>query len=69
MFKWFAKKYAVSVVNDLIKKLNGKYDIECYRTRIMKVLAYLNNLLEVLDDGEVTSEEADKIIEETIKLF
>ena len=69
MFKWLAKKYVVGLVNDLIKKLNGKYDVECYRTRIMNVLKYLNNLLEVLDDGEVTSEEADKIIEETIKLF
>ena len=69
MFKWFAKKYAVSVVNDLIKKLNGKYDVECYRARVMKVLKYLNNLLEVLDDGEVTGEEADKIIEETSALF
>ena len=69
MLKWLAKKYAVSLVNDLIKKLNGKYDIASYRTRIVNVLKYLNNLLEVLDDGEVTSEEADKIIEETIKLF
>lgn len=69
MFKWLAKKYVVSLVNDLIKKLNGKYDVQCYRTRIMNVLKYLNNLLEVLDDGEVTSEEADKIIEETTKLF
>lgn len=69
MFKWLAKKYVVSLVNDLIKKLNGKYDVASYHTRIMNVLKYLNNLLEVLDDGEVTNEEADKIIEETTKLF
>ena len=69
MLKWFAKKYAVSLVNDFIKKLNGKYDVESYRTRIMSVLKFLNNLLECLDDGEVTSEEADKIIEATKELF
>lgn len=69
MFKWIAKKYAVSLVNDFIKKLNSKYDIESYRTRILSILKFLNNLLEILDDGEVTVDEADKIIEATKQLF
>ena len=69
MIKWFAKKYVLSLVNTFIKKLNSKCDVEAYRTRIMAILKYLNNLLEVLDDGEVTGEEADKIIDATKQLF
>lgn len=67
--KWFAKKYAVSLVNDAIKAIQDKVDIDIWISRINKVIAYLQSILKKLEDKKITADEADAIIDETKELF
>ena len=61
--KWFAKKYVISIINDVKKKTKSKVDIETWKLRVKNVIAFCNLLLETLDDDKLTAEEADKIID------
>lgn len=67
--KWFAKKYAVSLVNDMLEKLQEHADIQKYKEKTDDVLQYLCQIMNVLEDNKVTQEEAEKIIESTKDLF
>ena len=69
LIKAIAKKYAVSLVNDVIRSIDKKCDIDFYRQKILKVMRFLNNLMDYLEDKTIDGDEADKIIEETKELF
>ena len=69
LIKAIAKKYAVSLVNDVIRSIDEKCDVDFYRQKILKVMGFLNNLMDYLEDKTIDSDEADKIIEETKELF
>ena len=61
--KWFAKKYVISIINDVIEAAKSKVDIDIWKQRVKNVIAFCNLLLETLDDDKLTAEEADKIID------
>ena len=69
LIKAIAKKYAVSLVNDVIRSIDEKCDVDFYRQKILKVMRFLNNLMDYLEDKTIDADEADKIIEETKELF
>ena len=66
--KWFAKKYVISIINDVIEAAKSKVDIETWKQRVKDVIAFCNLLLETLDDDKLTAEEADKIVDSAIGL-
>ena len=61
--KYFAKKYVISIINDVIDAAKRKVDIETWKQRVKNVIEFCNLLLETLDDDKLTAEEADKIID------
>ena len=67
--KWFAKKYVISIINDVIEAAKSKVDIETWKLRVKNVISFCNLLLETLDDDKLTAEEADKIIDSATKLI
>ena len=67
--KWFAKKYVISIINDVIEAAKSKVDIEIWKLRVKNVIEFCNLLLETLDDDKLTAEEADKIIDSATKLI
>ena len=69
LIKAIAKKYAVNLVNDVIRSIDEKCDVDFYRQKILKVMRFLNNLMDYLEDKNIDADEADKIIEETKELF
>ena len=69
LFKYFAKKYIISIINDVIEAAKSKVDIEIWKQRVKNVIAFCNLLLETLDDDKLTAEEADKIIDSATNLI
>jgi DNA mismatch repair ATPase MutL len=69
IIKYFAKKYALSLINDLIANLQNKADIQRYKDKTNNVLKVLTTLMRILDDNTISQEEADQIIDETKNLF
>ena len=67
--KWFAKKYVISIINDVIEAAKSKVDIDTWKQRVKNVISFCNLLLETLDDDKLTAEEADKIIDSATKLI
>lgn len=64
---WFGKKYALSVVQDLVKSKKEKVSewsrrIGVWIERIGLVAKYLGTIAEALEDGELTEDEAQKAI-------
>lgn len=69
IIKFFAKKYVISIINDVIESAKSKVDIETWKLRVKNVIAFCNLLLETLDDDKLTADEADKIIDSATKLI
>ena len=69
LLKWFAKKYVVSIVNDILDAAKSKVDIQTWKTRVKNAIAFCTLLLETLDDDKLTAEEADKIVDSATKLI
>ena len=69
LFKYFAKKYIISIINDVIEAAKSKVDIEIWKQRVKNVIAFCNLLLETLDDDKLTADEADKIIDSATNLI
>ena len=69
IIRYFAKKYVISIINDVIEAAKSKVDIETWKQRVKNVIAFCNLLLETLDDDKLTADEADKIIEETMEKY
>ena len=66
--KWFAKKYVISIINDVIEAAKSKVDIETWKQRVKNVIQLCNLLLETLDDDKLTEDETDKIIDSVKEL-
>ena len=69
LIKYFAKKYIISIINDVIEAAKRKVDIEIWKQRVKDVIAFCNLLLETLDDDKITADEADKIIDSATNLI
>ena len=69
VIKWFAKKYIISIINDVIEAAKSKVDIDIWKQRVKNVIAFCNLLLETLDDDKITADEADKIIDSATNLI
>ena len=67
--RYFAKKYIISIINDVIEAAKRKVDIEIWKQRVKDVIAFCNLLLETLDDDKITADEADKIIDSATNLI
>jgi len=69
MIKFFAKKYVIGIVNDLLIEHKENVDkmkdtLNVWISRIDKVLFALRSMLTKLDDNQITDEEVEKSIEE-----
>jgi len=69
IIKYFAKKYALSAVNEGIKAINAKTDLEPYKAKVKQVLEAAQALSAALDDNEITKEEAEAVVESVKALF
>lgn len=66
MIKWFAKKYVIGLLNDLLSEYKNDIDkakdmLNLWINRIDKVLFTLRSMLNKLDDNKVTDEEVEQI--------
>lgn len=73
MVKWFAKKYILGKVNDLLEVnqdnvVKVKNTIDTWVGRLQKVLDCLKNILSKLDDNKLDSEEIDDSVAEIQKV-
>lgn len=69
MIKFFAKKYAIGIVNDLLVEHKENVDkvketLNVWVSRIDKVLFALRSMLAKLADDKITDEEVEKTIED-----
>ena len=69
MIKWFAKKFILGKVNEVLAKLKSNESVIAYKLKITQIVNFLNNLLSCLEDYEISDDEADKVIEECKSLF
>lgn len=65
MFKWIAKKFLLSKVNDLLKTNEAnvqktKGTLTIWIVRIAEILACLKKILSYLDDNKIDTEEVEK---------
>ena len=67
--KFFAKKYVVSIVNDILDAASKKTDIELWKSRVKKVIQFCQRLSDALDDNKLTAEETDSIIDSATQLI
>lgn len=73
MIKWFAKKYVLGKVNDLLEVnqtnvVKVKNTIDTWVGRLQKILDCLKNILSKLDDNKLDSEEIDDSVAEIQKV-
>lgn len=73
MIKWFAKKYVLGKVNDLLEVnqtnvVKVKNTIDTWVGRLQKILECLKNILSKLDDNKLDSEEIDDSVAEIQKV-
>ena len=69
MIKYFAKKYVISLVNDLLNDYKdniekAKLTLELWVKRIDKILNTLRSMLNKLDDNKITDEEVEQVTNE-----
>lgn len=69
MIKWFAKKFILGKVNEVLTTLKSNESVIAYKLKITQIVNFLNNLLSYLEDYEISDDEADKVIEECKSLF
>lgn len=69
MIKWFAQKYLISLVNDLLEEYKEDIDrakdiLKVWIARIDKILYTLRSLLKKLEDNQITDEEVEEVTKE-----
>lgn len=69
IIKYFAKKYALAAVNEGIKAIQAKKDLEPYKAKVKEILAACTMLSLALDDNEITKEEAEAVCDAVKALF
>ena len=73
MVKWFAKKYILGKVNDLLEVnqtnvVKVKNTIDTWIGRLQKILDCLKSILSKLDDNKLDSQEIDDSVAEIEKV-
>lgn len=74
LIKMFAKKWAKDALNEVLKDKEKDMQkvittTKVWTTRLEKILAALQSLLQKLDDNKITDEEIDQSISEIRKLI
>lgn len=74
LIKMFAKKWAKDTLNEVLKDKEKDMQkvistTKVWTTRLEKILAALQSLLQKLDDNQITDEEIDQSISEVRKLI
>lgn len=74
LIKMFAKKWAKDALNEVLKDKEKDMQkvistTKVWTTRLEKILAALQSLLQKLDDNQITDEEIDQSISEVRKLI
>lgn len=74
LIKMFAKKWAKDALNEVLKDKEKDMQkvittTKAWTTRLEKILAALQSLLQKLDDNKITDEEIDQCISEIRKLI
>ena len=69
MIKWAIKRYVVGKINDVLEKYRGDVDkmkdtLQCWVSRLEKILSCFRSTLAKLDDGKIDSDEIDQTISE-----
>ena len=67
--KFFAKKYVISIINDMLEAAAKKTDIELWKARVKKVIQFCQRLSDALDDNKLTAEESEKIVDAATSLI
>lgn len=66
---FFAKKYAISIINDALASLQEKKDMTPYREKIKAVANCASDLMTALDDNSLDSDELEALTERVKDLF
>lgn len=74
MIKFFAKKYLIGLVNDLLEEYkedigHAKDILNIWISRIDKILFTLRSLLSKIEDNQITDEEVEQTTTEITKLI
>ena len=69
LIRYFAKKYVLSLVNDGIKAIQAKTDLEPYKAKVRQALEACTALSKALDDDVITKEEAEAVCDAVKALF
>ena len=67
--KFFAKKYVISIINDMLEAAAKKTDIELWKSRVKKVIQFCQYLSDALDDNKLSAEESEKIVDAATSLI
>ena len=69
IIKYFAKKYVISIINDMLEAAAKKTDIELWKARVKKVIQFCQYLSDALDDNKLSAEESEKIVDAATSLI
>ena len=69
MIKWFAKRYVIGMLNDLLDQYKGDVDkvkdtLQVWIARLEKILSCFKSMLAKLDDGKIDADEIDQTVAE-----
>lgn len=69
IIRFFAKKYIISMLNDVLKKVADKEQYPVVIDKTQKIVALCGAVTKALDDGNITQEETEEIISRAGELF
>lgn len=69
MIKYFAKKWIIKQINQLLVDIKDNEKVIYWKNKILDIIRFLNNIQTILEDNNISEDEADKVVEECKKLF
>lgn len=69
MIKWFAKRYVIGMLNDMLDQYKDDVSkvrdtLKIWIARLDKIMFTFRSLLEKLDDGKIDADEIDQTVAE-----
>ena len=69
MIKWFAKRYVIGMLNDLLDQYKDDVSkvrdtLQVWIARLEKILSCFKSMLAKLDDGKIDADEIDQTVAE-----
>ena len=69
MIKWFAKRYVIGMLNDMLDQYKDdiskvRQTLQVWIARLEKILSCFKSMLAKLDDGKIDSDEIDQTVSE-----